>query len=97
MDPATIVQIVSLSISALSVLAAGAAHYRLNKTPAPTPAPIPVAPPVSPPLVPAPTPNDPIHPNHPVLQGLLQAIALLQQALAQEGTIPIAPPTPAKS
>jgi hypothetical protein len=97
MDPATIVQIVSLSISALSVLAAGAAHYRLNKTPAPPPAPIPVAPPMSPPLVPAPTPNDPIHPNHPVLQGLLQAIALLQQALAQEGTIPIAPPTPAKS
>jgi hypothetical protein len=94
MDAASIVQLVSLSISALSILAAGAAHYRLNKTPAPVPLP---PSPVSPPLIPAPTPNDPIHPEHPVLQGLLQAIALLQQALAQQGTIPLTPAAPAKS
>jgi hypothetical protein len=92
MDAATIVQIVSLGISALSVLAAGAAHYRLNRTPTP----VPVSPPAPPPLVPAPTPADPIHPDHPVLQALLQAIALLQQAFAQPGTIPL-PPTPVKS
>jgi hypothetical protein len=81
----------------LSVLAAGAAHYRLNKTPASSPAPIPVAPPVSPPLTPGPTPSDPIHPDHPVLQGLLQAIALLQQAFAQQAAVPLAPSAPAKS
>jgi hypothetical protein len=88
MDAATIVQIVSLGISALSVLAAGAAHYRINKNPTPSPVPAPVPVPM-----PAPTPSDPVHPNHPVLQGLLQAIAILQQALAQQGTLqpPITP------
>jgi hypothetical protein len=75
-------------------LAAGAAHYRLNRTPAPIPAP---PSPLSPPVIPAPTPSDPIHPDHPVLQGLLQAIAILQQALAQQGTIPLIPPAPVKS
>jgi len=94
MDAASIIQLVSLSISALSILAAGAAHYRLNKTP--TPAPTPQSSPVNPPVIPAPTPNDPIHPEHPVLQGLLQAIAILQQALAQQGAVP-APPSPAKT
>jgi hypothetical protein len=94
MDAASIIQLVSLSISALSILAAGAAHYRLNKTP--TPAPLSPSP-VNPPVIPAPTPNDPIHTAHPVLQGLLQAIALLQQALAQQGTIPLTPPAPVKS
>jgi hypothetical protein len=96
MDPATIVQIVSLGISALSVLAAAAAHYRINRSsgpaPAPSPSPSPVAPPVIPPVVPAPTPTDPIHPDHPVLQGLLQAVAILQQAFAQQGAIPLPPP-----
>ena len=94
MDPATIVQIVSLGISALSVLAAAWAHYRINQSP--RPAPVPVAPPVIPPVVPAPTPTDPIHPDHPVLQGLLQAIAILQQAFAQQGAIPLPPPVPTK-
>ena len=92
MDPATIVQIVSLGISALSVLAAASAHYRINKSPGPAPTPVSVAPPVIPPVVPAPTPTDPIHPDHPVLQGLLQAIAILQQAFAQQGAIPLPPP-----
>jgi hypothetical protein len=32
-----------------------------------------------------------VHPNHPVLQGLLQAIAILQQALAQQGAAPSIP------
>jgi hypothetical protein len=96
MDPASIVQIVSLSISALSVLAAAAAHYRINKTPGSAPTPVPVAPPVIPPVVPAPTPADPIHPDHPVLQGLLQAIAILQQAFAQQGPIPLPAPAPTK-
>jgi hypothetical protein len=94
MDAASIVQLVSLSISALSILAAGAAHYRLNRTPAPAPLP---PSPANPPEIPTPTPNDPIHPAHPVLQGLLQAIALLQQALAQQGTIPLPPPAPVKN
>jgi hypothetical protein len=76
------------------VLAAGAAHYRLNRTPAPVPTP-PL--PLNPPVIPTPTPSDPIHPEHPVLQGLLQAIAILQQALAQQGTIPLIPPAPAKN
>ena len=89
MDAASIIQLISLGISVLSVLAAGAAHYRLNQNPTPTPGPAPGP-------IPAPTPNAPIHPDHPVLQGLLQAIALLQQALAQQGTTP-APPTPAKT
>jgi hypothetical protein len=80
MDAAAIVQLVSLGISALSALAAAAAHYRINKNPTPSPLPAPAPGPV-----PAPTPNDPVHPNHPVLQGLLQAIAILQQALAQQG------------
>jgi hypothetical protein len=90
MDAATIIQIVYLGISALSVLAAGAAHYRINKTPTPTPSPVPAP---APGPIPAPTPNDPVHPDHPVLQGLLQAIAILQQALAQQGAPSIPPKT----
>src|ERR1700687_4520523 len=36
----------------------------------------------------APTPTEPVHPNHLVLQGLLKALALPPQAFVQQAAIP---------